>query len=85
MKPVNLLIGAGLAMATAQANAVLIISEVVDATLPGGLPKYVELTNTGMSTIDLSSYSIGNYNNGGTDLGGGASTVLSGMLAPGDS
>jgi hypothetical protein len=64
------------------ASADLIISEVVDATLPGGLPKYVELTNTGASTIDLSNYSIGNYNNGGTTLGGDASTVLSGMLGP---
>ena len=63
----------------------LIISEVVDATLPGGLPKWVELTNCGDTTVDLANYSIGNFNNGGTTLGGGASTVLSGMLAPGDS
>ncbi len=63
----------------------LIISEIVDATLPGGLPKYVELTNTGSSSVDLSLYSIGNFNNGGTTLGGGASTVLSGMLAAGGS
>ena len=61
---------------------VLIISEVVDATLPGGLPKFVELTNTGATTIDLSGYSIGNYSNGGLTLGGTSSTVLSGMLAP---
>ena len=63
----------------------LIISEVVDATLPGGLPKFVELTNCGGTTVDLSAYSIGNYNNGGTTLGGGASTVLSGTLLPGES
>ncbi len=67
------------------ANAQLIISEVVDATLPGGLPKFVELTNTSNSTIDLSGFSIGNFSNGSTTLGGGASTVLSGMLAAGDS
>ncbi|MEM9019982.1 MAG: lamin tail domain-containing protein [Planctomycetota bacterium] len=67
---------------TAHAN--LIISEVVDGTLSGGLPKYVELTNTGSTSIDLSLYSIGNYNNGGTTLGG-PSTVLSGTLAAGDS
>lgn len=63
----------------------LIISEVVDATLGGGLPKYVELTNCSDSPVNLSGYSIGNYNNGGTSLGGGSSTVLSGILAAGDS
>lgn len=63
----------------------LIISEIVDGTLPGGQPKFVELTNTGMSSVDLSAFSIGNFNNGSTDLGGGASTVLAGSLAAGDS
>ena len=63
----------------------LIISEVVDATLPGGLPKFIELTNCGAGNIDLSQYSIGNYNNGGTALGGNASTILSGTLTPGES
>ncbi|MEM8508392.1 MAG: ExeM/NucH family extracellular endonuclease [Bacteroidota bacterium] len=63
----------------------LIISEIVDATLPQGLPKYVELTNIGSDPIDLSQYAIGNFSNGGTTLGGGASTLLSGTLAPGDS
>ncbi|MCG8408078.1 MAG: lamin tail domain-containing protein [Phycisphaerales bacterium] len=63
----------------------LIISEVVDATLPQGLPKYVELTNIGTMTIDLSGFTIGNYNNGSPNLGGGSSTALSGMLAAGDS
>ncbi len=67
------------------ANGQLIISEVVDATLPGGLPKFVEITNTGNSTVDLSNFSIGNFNNGGTTLGGGSSFTLSGMLAAGDS
>ena len=66
-------------------KADLIISEIVDATLPGGLPKFVEITNTGTSTIDLSGFSIGNFSNGGTTLGGGSSTALSGMLAGGDS
>ncbi|MEO0526561.1 MAG: lamin tail domain-containing protein, partial [Bacteroidota bacterium] len=63
----------------------LIISEVVDATLPGGLPKFVELTNIGDVPIDLSEFSIGNFSNGGTTLGGGTSTVLSGSLAPSES
>lgn len=67
------------------ARANLIITEIVDATLPGGLPKFVELTNIGATDVDLSQYSIGNYSNGGTNLGGGASTLLSGTLAPGAS
>jgi hypothetical protein len=67
---------------TTTASADLIISEVVDATLPGGLPKYAEVTNTGAATVDLSNYSIGNYNNGGITLGGGASSPLSGQLGP---
>ncbi len=62
------------------AAADLIISEIVDATLPGGLPKFVEITNTGAADVDLSAYSIGNYSNGSTTLGGGASTMLSGIL-----
>ena len=44
----------------------IIISEAVDATLPGGLPKYVELTNCGSPTVELSLYSLGNFNNGST-------------------
>jgi len=67
------------------ANADLLITEVVDATLPGGLPKFVELTNTGGTAVDLSLYSFGNMNNGGTNLGGGAASVLTGMLAAGAS
>lgn len=65
--------------------APLIISEVVDATLPGGLPKFVELTNTGSSSIDLSAFSMGTFNNGSLNLGGGASTPLSGTISAGDS
>lgn len=64
---------------------IVIISEVVDATLPGGLPKFVELTNCGDVPANLGLFSIGNFNNGGTNLGGGASVVLSGILAPGES
>ena len=69
----------------ASAQDQVIISELVDATLPGGLPKWVELTNCGNTDVDLSGYSIGNFNNGGTTLGGGASTVLSSVIAPGES
>jgi hypothetical protein len=71
--------------AACTANAQLIISEIVDATQSGGLPKFVEITNTSGSAIDLSAYSIGNFNNGGTTLGGGASFQLDGILAAGDS
>jgi len=68
---------------TAPANADLVITEIVDAPLPGGLPKWVELTNTGSADVDLSAYSIGNINNGGTTLGGGSASVLSGNLPAG--
>ena len=61
---------------SAAAQAEMIISELVDATLPGGLPKYVELTNIGSSVIDLTLYSIGNFNNGGLTLGGDKAHVL---------
>lgn len=79
----KLILGVGLIAVTAiPAQADLIISEVVDGDRPGGLPKFVELTNTGASSVDLSNYSIGNFNNGGTTLGGGISTQLSGTLGP---
>ena len=70
---------------TAPANADLIITEVVDGTLSGGQPKWVEITNTGSAAVDLGLYSIGNINNGGLDLGGGSADVLSGTLGAGES
>jgi hypothetical protein len=76
---------AALAITMGPAQADLLITEVVDATLPGGQPKFVELTNTGSSSVDLSAYSFGNMNNGGTTLGGSAASVLSGTLAAGAS
>lgn len=79
----SLALTAILACSTAKAD--LIISEIVDATLPGGLPKFVELTNTGTSSINLANYSIGNFSNGSTTLGGGSSEILAGTLAAGDS
>jgi hypothetical protein len=66
------------------ARGELMITELVDGTLPGGLPKFVELLNVGSESLDLGDYSIGNYNNGSTDLGGDASTVLSGSLGAGE-
>ena len=64
----------------------LIISEIVDGTLPGGQPKWVELTNCGAEPADLADYSIGNFNNGDLTLGGGRSTQLNDVtLNPGES
>jgi hypothetical protein len=65
-------------LATGVAHADLIINEVVDGDLPGGLPKWVELRNTGATTVDPTAFSFGNYNNGGTVLGGGATSPLTG-------
>jgi hypothetical protein len=66
-------------------SADVLITEIVDATLTGGQPKWLEITNTGSSDVDLSLYSCGNLNNGGTNLGGGSALVLSGTLAAGAS
>ncbi|MHC5109336.1 MAG: lamin tail domain-containing protein [Planctomycetota bacterium] len=74
-----------IAFTASSASGEIIISEVVDGTLPFGQPKFVELTNTGCDDIDMTAYSFGNYSNGGTDLGGGAAAVLTGTLAAGDS
>lgn len=65
--------------------ATLVISEIVDATLSNGLPKFVEITNTGPSSVELGEFSLGLFNNGGTSLLAGRSTVLVGTLAAGDS
>jgi len=75
---------ASLSLVAVTANAGLIISEIVDATLPDVLPKFVEVTNTGAAAVDLSAYSIGNINNGGLTMSYEA-LPLTGMLAAGDS
>jgi hypothetical protein len=62
----------------------LLITEIVDATLTGGLPKYVEVTNIGGMGADLSGYSVGIYSNGNSTLQS-TSKVLSGSLAAGSS
>jgi hypothetical protein len=46
----------------------LIISEVVDATLPGGNPKYVEITNTGSMDYTFTGGGIIVQSNANTDL-----------------
>ena len=62
----------------------LLITEIVDGTLVGGRPRWVEITNCGTDPVDLAFYSIGNFNNGGLELGGGVSSPLQGTLAGGD-
>ncbi|MEQ9454759.1 MAG: lamin tail domain-containing protein [Phycisphaeraceae bacterium] len=58
---------ASLAM-TGAASADLIISEVIDATLSGGNPKFVEITNTGSSSVTFASGGIILQSNASTDL-----------------
>lgn len=65
--------------------ASLLITEVVDGDLPGGLPKFVELTNAGGMAADLSGYSLSVYSNGNSTLLRDPSLVLSGSLAAGAS
>ena len=75
----------GFVLTVMPSSAAVLISEVVDATQSGGLPKYVELTNTGTTAISLNAYSIANFNNGNTTMYGGSSTMLSGVLVAGGS
>jgi hypothetical protein len=42
-------------LATGSASADLIISEVIDGTLAGGNPKFVEITNTGASSVTFAA------------------------------
>ena len=62
----------------------LIISELMDGTWPNGLPKFVEITNCGNMSVDLSNYSLGNINNGAATMDFDA-LVLSGSLSASDS
>ncbi|MBI5434591.1 MAG: lamin tail domain-containing protein [Planctomycetes bacterium] len=57
------------------------ITEIVDGTLTGGLPKWVEIYNPSSSaSINLAGYEIVNYNNGGLVKSG--FYPLTGTLAP---
>ena len=89
MKSTLKLLGAAaaLALCSASAQAQLVISEVVDGTLSGGTPKFVEITNTSGAPIDMSLYTLTYYNNGsGTPTAGGTIALTpAGMLAAGDS
>ena len=66
------------------AGADLLITEVVDGTLTGGQPKWIELTNTGSSSVILGGFSLGVMNNGSVTMANPAH-VLTGALAPGAS
>jgi hypothetical protein len=87
MKSSLKLLGAAAVMAlcSSTAQAQLIISEVVDGTLSGGQPKFVEISNTSGAPIDMSLYQIAHYNNGGLAGGGNISLAPAGMLAAGAS
>lgn len=52
--------------------------------MPGGLPKFVEITNIGLATVDLTQYSLGVYTGANTMLSAN-SILLQGTLAPGES
>jgi len=60
-------------------SADLIITEVVDGTLSGGLPKAVEWSNTGSTSVNLSDYKFARYANSHTtpDM-----ATLTGTMAP---
>ncbi len=60
----------------------LLITEIVDADLLGGVPKFVEITNLGGGAADLSEFSLGIFSNGSFTLNGGTSKPLVGTLAP---
>ena len=67
------------------AHAQVIISEVVDGPLTGGVPKFVEITNVGAISVTFGAAdTLANYNNGG--LAATSTYQLNGItLAPGAS
>jgi hypothetical protein len=87
MKSSLKLLGAAALMAvcSSTASAPLIISEVVDGTLAGGTPKWVEISNTSGSPIDMSLYNLVHYNNGSMSASGTLSLTPAGMLPAGAS
>ena len=62
---------------------IVIITEIVDGDMTGGLPKFFELTNIGTAAADLSSYQVGRYSNGAATPS--SLVTLSGTLEPGAS
>ncbi len=81
MSSVKTMAAAVLSFAAFQANAALMITGVVDATLPGGTPKVIELF--AMNDIaDLSVYGLESANN--DNLPSGIELNLSGSVSAGD-
>ena len=68
MRTLNLFCAGLVLCAAGVANAGLIISEVVDATLPGGNPKFVEITNTMSTDFTFTGGGIVVQSNADTDL-----------------
>ncbi|MED6334022.1 MAG: hypothetical protein VYE81_01375 [Planctomycetota bacterium] len=86
MRPKHFLALAALVAFSGAAQADLLMTEIVDGPLPGGQPKWVELTNTDASgSYDMTLYSFGNFNNGGTNLSSGSAKILTGVLDAGGS
>ena len=54
-------------MFSAPASATLMITEIADGSLDGGMPKFLEITNRGATGEDLADYRIQLYSNGSTD------------------
>ncbi len=68
------------------ADAQIYISEICDGTLPGGQPKWVQITNcSGVDIPDLSIYSIQNINNGSMTTAFDAVALNPVALADGES
>lgn len=57
------------------------ISEIVDGTLPGGQPKWIELHNSGPGSVDLAAFELAYYAGGNTVANG--VLPLAGSLAAG--
>ena len=71
------LLASAIALATASANANVIISEYVEG---GSYNKAVEVYNAGDTAVDLSTYALNFYFNGKTEIG--RTITLAGELAP---
>ncbi|MEO6709720.1 MAG: lamin tail domain-containing protein [Planctomycetota bacterium] len=87
MKSSLKLLGAAaiVALTSTTAHAQLIISEIVDGTLSGGQPKFIEISNTSASPVDMSLYKLVHYNNGSMTPGGNIALTPAGMLPAGAS
>jgi len=83
MKPSHLFSISAAFLTASIAQSAVIISEVVDATLSGGNPKFVELTNTSTTPFTFTGGGIINQSNSNTDLN--IDVDLTGITIPGSS